>query len=204
MNLQAVYNAPGTWITMRGTPTEYNQQTPNQYGPWALGKLCDDAGQIAEIMFSGSKKAGLPQTSLLNMPCLWGVKFDANSQKLKALFNSYAQQGAAPPQSPVPNAYGRPVVQTPAPGASPQPINHPKIDATGTSIEHQVAYKDTVQLACHRKDLVPDIVAFWNHLHYAKQWFDTGTVDPIAMSSPAPIAEYDPNQDDSDLPEGLR
>lgn len=86
-------------------------------------------------------------------------------------------------------------------------------DATGVSIESQSAYKNTCKLASHRTDLIPDKAAFWDWLHHAKKWFDTGEVDPTVMSSPMPTgpADWDreqtpsdPNQDDSDLPEQLR
>jgi hypothetical protein len=191
---------------MRGTPTEYRPQTPNQYGPYAFGKISDDLGQVAEAMFASGKDAPLPTGSLLNMTCVWAVKYDANTQKLKALFNHYAIQGqAAPPQAPANEPYHVPVQQ---PQSPPRPAQAPQQpdNSERTSIERQTTWKDTCQLACHRNDLIPDRAAFFDMLFHGHKWIATGTVDPTAISSPMPTgpANFDPNQDDSDLPLELR
>lgn len=131
MNFQAVFNAPGTYITMRGTPTKYDFQQ-GQFGPYALGDLVDDAGQSVQVLFSGTKKVALPQQSLLNVPCIWSVKYDANSQDTKAYFQSQVQQGAAPQQAQPQGGQSPPPQAQQPPQNAPQPASgNEKVDWDG-------------------------------------------------------------------------
>jgi len=205
MNLQAVYNAPGTWVVMRGTPTEYNVQVPNQYGPFALGKIADDAGQIAETMFTSGKTAALPQESLQNVTCTWAVKYDANSGRLNSKFNAYAIQGQPAPRPSSPPQSFKP---TPARPQAPQqpvhvPVGRDAIDPTRNSIESQTALNRAVDLAIGRKDLVPDLLTLCLVQGKLKTLIQTGAVcfevanapvDPFDAAMAAP--ERQPGDDD--------
>ena len=149
MNLQAAFETPGYWQVVTGTPRRYELKS-GQYGPYALGTMEDNTGAVVEMMFSGGKETALPPQSLLNVPCLWAVKYDANTQKYKALFKQYAAQGAPQqaPQSP-PQRPQTPPQAAKAPNVAQTTSNEAYIqreEAKQVSIERQCAWKGACQV----------------------------------------------------------
>ena len=177
MNFQTAFNAPGQYITMRGIPTKYDMKT-GQYGLYALGDLVDDAGQSIQVLFSGSKKVPLPQQSLLNVPCLWSVQYDANKQQTKAFFQQYAN--------------GQQQARQPAPQqAPPQPQGPPPVNAgrdTGVSIERQCIVKGVCEIVARSGGQmgIDDALDWCDALH---GWIKTGNVPP---REPEPMGDEPP------------
>lgn len=201
MNLQAAYEAPGQWITMKGIPTEYKYNSQGQYGPYANGKLRDQQGAVVDILFGVKKGMVLPE-NLLNIECIWGVRYDAHKQQYKALFNQYASKGAAPQQIAAP----MPSQNAPAPSQSaPQPHqNAPQQaippgrsrDATGVSIERQAVVKAV--LGSHQCPADPGMIIKWCCILH--KWVETGQDIPVQAEPYCVQDDQGPPINDEDIP----
>ena len=187
MNLQAAFNGPGNWIRMRGTPTEYNMKE-GQYGPYALGKMRDDTGAVVDMMYSGGKDSPLPQRTLINTPCLWGVKFDANTQKYKALFNGFPQQ-SIPQNAPQTSQAPPQAVNAPNPG---QTTYSQQEASKQQSIERQCSWKGAC-VVCNGQTVVPYEIVEVAAAGY--QFIRTGTI-PQNLPNPDPSIQEGPPDDD--------
>jgi len=101
MNFQMCQQSAGKYLMLSGIATRY-EIIDGQWGPYGLGSLRDSTGRTEDMMFASSDKSPLPPQSLLNIPCVYTVQWDANKQKFKAYFKSYANQQQ------MPNAYQAP------------------------------------------------------------------------------------------------
>lgn len=147
MNWNHCRNNPGTWQTMRGTATRYEPKT-GQFGDFALGDITDDLGESVQVLFGSNDKSPLPGPQCVGHIAIWGGIYDANTQKYKAMFNSYAhsQQPAAQQAPPPPQqGYQPPPQQQPTP--PPPPQRQPPQDPTRVSIERQCAWKAACNIA---------------------------------------------------------
>jgi hypothetical protein len=116
-------------------------------------------GRKEQIMFAGNDKSPLPQQSLLNIPAIYVVQWDANKQKYKAYFKSFGQEGAPPQQQ-----------------AAPPQQAPPARDDRNTSIERQCVVKAVAEIAAHRPEMsIEDMMSLAVTFH---DWVATGNVGP--------------------------
>jgi hypothetical protein len=175
-------------------------------------KLTDDMGETHNVILRGNT---LPDAQWLGRRGSFLVSaYQGNYQGkpyvgYSGFWNNNAQVDQQPTSQPPANEpYHVPVGQPQNPPLSPQSPIAPQggRDATGVSIERQACFKATCEIASRRSDLFPDKASIFDFLHHGHGWVATGTVDPTAMASLMPTgpANFDPNQDDSDLPPELR
>ena len=207
MNWQLSKAAPGTFVQMQAVIIEIKHMT-GQYGSYALGKAQDGPGQVESVLFTVAKDKPFPTDLAIGHRINGAGKWDANTQKMKFFFDSYAQQQVAPQtQAPVPNAYAGPS-PVPSPAAAvvaPQPVHVPVgRDATGGSIERQCVVKAVCEVAARRSPMdVGEVVKWCVILH---KWVTDGQDIPtmsgtVAGPPAAPFApppEFDPGTPDSD------
>lgn len=135
---------------LKGTATRYEIKQ-GTYGLYGLGDLMDQTSRTEKMMFGSSDKSPLPEQSLLNIPCIYSVCWDANKQKYKAYFNSFGSapqipQRQAPPQQPRPQPQQRPQ-------QAPQ--------STNISIERQCAAKSACGVAAARPEMTLGATIIW-------------------------------------------
>lgn len=150
MNWNHSRNNPGTWQTMRGTATRYEPKI-GQFGDYALGDITDDLGESVQVLFGSNDKSPLPGPQCIGSLAIWGGLYDANTQKYKVMFNSYAQGQQPPAQqaSPPPQQAYQPPAPQQAPPTPPQHRQPPQ-DPTRVSIERQCAWKAACYIAATR------------------------------------------------------
>lgn len=205
MNFQTARSAPGTIVQMQGIATTWDYKPQGTYGPYALADILDTAGETQKVLISGSSQSVLPGPEVQNQPGLWGIKYDANTQKLKGYFNGYAQQGQAPQtQAPPPQQALPPQSQLPhqapqnysqAPQNQPQSTQAPQggRNATGVSIERQCVVKAVCEVAGRREFTLPEVLNWCVELH---SWVETGTIPYSQLASANPIQDSAPSGDD--------
>jgi hypothetical protein len=211
MNFQAARNAPGTFVQMQGVISNYTV-TQGNFGPYGMGDLADAVLETQKVLVASSNNSPLPGLECNNQPALWGIRFDANTQKYKAYFNGYAQQGQqqAPSQQ-----YQQPAPQAPAPQYQPPPQtpqNYPQtpqnrpqatqapqvpVNAERTSIERQVCVKAACRVAAVGGQSVHEILDWCNQLH---QWIRTGQIPYSEVASAQGIDEGDVSYTNDDTP----
>lgn len=102
MNLQHAANNPGKFHEMRAKATKFDVKE-GDYGLYALGTLKDELGNEEKVLFAVKKGETLVDAATAKQLCIWGVKYDANTDNFKAYFNStvakqlQGQQGAQQP-----------------------------------------------------------------------------------------------------------
>ena len=128
---------------------------------------------------------------------VWPFKAEQSPKPSLYCWIQRAAAGQAPPSEP----YHVPVGQ---PQAPPQAPNTPvrTRDATGVSIERQVCIYTVGDIVESRPQM--DMAEAGDWLAFFMYFAETGQIKITATHSPAPVAGYDPNQDDSDLPAELR
>ena len=101
MNFQHARNNPGKSEQIQGTAIKFDIKTHAEYGDYALGKMTDNLGETVEMFYAASNDSPLPDKGCMNKLCIWGVKYDANTQKYKAYFNGLVAQQLQPQQGQV-------------------------------------------------------------------------------------------------------
>ena len=85
---------------MRGTATKFDVKD-GDYGFYALGTFKDELGSEEKMFFAVKKGDTLVDVATAMQLCLWGIKYDANTDNYKAYFNNLvAKQLQDNPQSP--------------------------------------------------------------------------------------------------------
>jgi len=96
--------------------------------------------------------------------------------------------------------------QTPPqrPRETAQGTNPPNMGKTprDTSIERQACFKGLCELAANRQDIIPDMAEFFNFLHVAHKWVETGEVDmSVTHVNPTDAPDLPPELRDNYVPE---
>ena len=122
MNFQHTRNNPGKSEQMQGTAVKFDIKT-GEFGDYALGKMTDNLGETVQMFYASSDDSPLPDIGCMNKLCIWGVKYDANTQRYKAYFNGFVgavQQGQVEPYQP-PQRPQTPPQQSNSPQATQSP-----------------------------------------------------------------------------------
>lgn len=182
MNFTMCQQSPGQWLMLKGIARRYELKQ-GQYGPYALGDLEDQTGQREKMMFGGNSDFPLPEQSLLNIPCIYNVRWDANKQSFKASFKAFSngQPQAAPP------ARG-PVDAVPYKTSYP-PGAYSQGDGRNESIERQCVVKAVAEIVASRPNMeVPDALSWCLAFH---DWIATGNVGLQPDNDGPPPADDD-------------
>lgn len=196
-------------VTMLATFQNINDITFTQnQKQTCLVKLQDDAGESHNVHLYGT----LPTAAMNGLRAEFNLSaFSGQGQKgqytgYSGFWNDRArvnQQAQAPPQQPIPNAYGNQPA-TPSPAANvtaPRPVQIPVgRDATGVSIERQCVVKAVCEVAARRGGQmdVGEVVKWCVILH---KWVTDGQDIPVMGQQPnqqsgqapfAPPPEFDP------------
>ncbi len=89
MNFAICRGTPGTWFTIQGTATKFDLRK-GDYGDYGLGSLTDTDGESQDVLFTSKKGKPTPTADCLNRLATYGALYDANTQKYKVMFNSFA------------------------------------------------------------------------------------------------------------------
>jgi hypothetical protein len=172
--------------------------------------LTDDMGETHNVILRGNT---LPDAQWLGRRGSFLVSaYQGNYQGkpyvgYSGFWNNNAQVDQQPTSQPPANEpYHVPVQQPQGPPPSPQTPIAPQggRDATGVSIERQVCIYTVGDIVESRPQM--DMAEAGDWLAFFMHFAETGQIKITATHSPMPTgpANWDPNQDDSDLPPELR
>jgi len=100
MNFQHARNNPGKSEQIQGTAVKFAIKA-GEFGNYALGKMTDNLGETVDMFYASSDDSPLPDIGCMNKVGIWGVKYDANTQRYKAYFNGLVAQQMQPQQGQV-------------------------------------------------------------------------------------------------------
>jgi hypothetical protein len=164
----------------KGTATRFEFKQ-GKFGIYGLGSLQDHTGRVEDMFFASSDKSPLPQQSLLNLECIYNVQWDANKQKFKAYFQSYADQ----PE--MPNAYQQPHQATPPQNTQQAPPQAAQSTNSNSSVD---LLTDIYGVLCKILAIVEKETDFAKKYDLGKDPdFPNPPGKPVDMTNPAPVED---------------